>query len=148
MLSAIVAEAALGFPWMLSALVAETSLGYSWLLSTFVVEVATWVPWTWSICMIRRRSFSELQWLELITDLTSLGSVEILQICVWGGSLGVRLADGCCQPFVAEAAVGCCQSFYCWGNICWMLSTVCCWSSVRADGDPFISELVCGIADG
>ena len=111
MLSAIVAEAALGFPWMLSALVAETSLGYSWLLSTFVVEVATWVPWTWSICMIRRRSFSELQWLELITDLTSLGSVEILQMCVWGGSLGVRFADGCCQPFVAEAAVGCCQSF-------------------------------------
>ncbi len=33
-----------------------------------------------SYCMIRHRSFSELQWLELIPDLMSLGSVEIHQI--------------------------------------------------------------------
>jgi hypothetical protein len=44
-------------------------------------------------------------------------------------------AVGCCQPFVAEAVVGCCQPFVVEAASC-------------ASGDPFISELVCGIADG
>ena len=49
--------------------------------------------------------------------------------------LVIRLFDGCCQPFVAEAAVGCCQPFVVEAASC-------------ASGDPFISEFVCGIADG
>ena len=61
--------------------------------------------------------------------------------------LVIRLFDGCCQPFVAEAAVGCCQPFVAEAVV------GCCQPFVVeaascASGDPFISELVCGIADG
>ncbi len=48
--------------------------------------------------------------------------------------LGVRLLDWCCQLFVSEAAVGCCQRFVI--------------EAASVLTDLFISELVCGIADG
>jgi hypothetical protein len=58
MLSAVVAEAALGFPWMLSTL---CCWGIIWVAhgcrQPFVVEATSWVPWTLSNCMICHRLF-------------------------------------------------------------------------------------------
>ncbi len=63
--------------------------------------------------MICRRSFSELQWLELVTDLTPLGSVEIHQILFlrWilvsdfhMGAVSCLLLEQLLDRFVLEAA--------------------------------------------
>ncbi len=51
------------------------------------------------------------------------------------GGIGLDPSD-----FVSEVDLGVRLLDWC--------ATVCCRGRIRADGDPFISELVCGIADG
>ncbi len=89
----------------------------------FVVESTSWVPWTSSNCMTALGRLSELQWLQLVRTWRRWDRWRSLRLRVWGGSFGFQTYR-------------------------WVLSAVCCWGSIVADWDPFISELVCGIADG
>ena len=122
-----------------------------WCCQPFVVEATSWFPEETNplqtkFCVICRRSFSELQWLELSqTCLRWDRSRSIRFSCFCGGSLVLQSL----RRFTVEIH----QIFVFWGGSLvtersrWMLSMVCHWSSVGADGS-FHLELVCGIVDG
>ena len=130
------------------------------MLSSFVVEAATWVTmdavnlllsrqhlgfWRRPIlyklkfCMIRRRSFSELQWLELSQTCLrwdrsrsirfSVSEVDLLFFRVWDGSLlrSIRFSEVGLMSL--NAAVGWCNGLSLKQRRCWRIFSfrTCLW---------------------
>jgi len=113
-----------------------------------VVETTSWFPEETNplqtkFYVICRRSFSEFAVTRTFTDLSSVGSVEIHQISFELNLLFFRVGDGSLLRSIQTfSEVG-----FFTERSCRMLSTVCYWSGIGADGF-FHFELVCGIVDG
>ena len=131
--------------WCCQRLLLRQQLGFC---QPCVVETTSWFPEETNplqtkFCVICRRSFSEFAVTRTFTDLSSVGSVEIHQIFFRGESLVLqswrRVTVEVHQTF---SEVG-----FFTERSCRMLSTVCYWISIGADGS-FHLELVRGIVDG